>query len=87
MSRLQYLTHDHSGVQRGTVKTLSFAITHFVVAFTVAFALTGDVLVGGLVATVEPAINTVAYHFHEKVWLRLAPGRAEPSPGMLLQGS
>lgn len=87
MSRLQSLTHDHSGVQRSTVKTLSFAITHFVVAFTVAFALTGDILVGGLVATVEPAINTVAYHFHEKVWLRLAPGQTRPEPEMQLHGS
>ncbi|SET29803.1 DUF2061 domain-containing protein [Thalassotalea agarivorans] len=49
-------------------KTTTFAITHFTVAFSVAYALTGDILVGGLVATIEPAINTVAYYFHEKVW-------------------
>lgn len=77
MSRLQYLTHNSSGDQRGTVKTLSFAITHFMVAFTVAYLLTGDLVVGGLVAMVEPAVNTVAYHFHEKIWLRLSPSRAK----------
>lgn len=49
-------------------KTITFAITHFTVAFGVAYALTGDVVIGGAVALVEPAVNTVAYYFHEKIW-------------------
>jgi uncharacterized membrane protein len=49
-------------------KTASFAIVHFCVAFTVGYAMTGSVLVGGAIALVEPAINTVAYFFHEKAW-------------------
>ncbi|MCR9187810.1 MAG: DUF2061 domain-containing protein [Alteromonadaceae bacterium] len=32
--------------------------------------LTGDLLIGSLIAMVEPAINTVAYFFHEKIWAR-----------------
>lgn len=56
-------------------KTLSFAATHFTVAFGVAYALTGDAVIGGTLALVEPAVNTVAYHFHEKVWTRIR-GRA-----------
>lgn len=52
-------------------KTASFAVVHFVVAFTVGYALTGSVLVGGAIALVEPAINTVAYFFHEKIWERI----------------
>ncbi|WP_394176426.1 DUF2061 domain-containing protein [Thalassotalea litorea] len=51
-------------------KTLSFAITHFTVAFMVTYLLTGDLLLGSLVAIVEPLINTIAYHFHEKIWVR-----------------
>ncbi len=51
-------------------KTLTFAATHFSVAFTVAWLLTGDVLVGGVIALIEPAVNTVAYFFHEKLWQR-----------------
>lgn len=51
-------------------KTASFAVLHMATAFTVAWAMTGDVLVGGAVALVEPAINTVVYFFHEKVWQR-----------------
>lgn len=53
------------------LKTLSFAIMHFSIAFTVACLLTGDIIVGGLVALVEPAVNTVGYVFHEKIWQRL----------------
>lgn len=49
-------------------KTISFAIVHFSIAFTVAWALTGSWVVGGTLALVEPAINTVAYFFHEKIW-------------------
>lgn len=49
-------------------KTMSFAAVHFSVAFSVGYLLSGSVLVGGAIALVEPAINTIAYHFHEKVW-------------------
>ena len=52
-------------------KTISFAVMHFSVAFGVAYALTGDLVIGGLVAMVEPAVNTVAYYFHEQVWERI----------------
>ena len=55
-------------------KTLSFAAVHFTVAFTVGYALTGSIVVGGLLAVVEPACNTVAYHFHEKAWARYGRG-------------
>lgn len=54
------------------LKTMTFALLHFSVAFSVAYLLTGDLMVGGLVATVEPAINTLAYFFHEKAWNRIA---------------
>lgn len=50
-------------------KTISFAIMHFIIAFSVAWALTGDIIIGGAVALVEPAVNTVAFYWHEKFWL------------------
>ena len=49
-------------------KTTTFAVTHFSVAFGVTYALTGDLILGGTIALIEPAVNTVAYFFHEKVW-------------------
>ena len=52
-------------------KTLSFAAVHFTVAFMVGYLMTGSVWVGGALALVERACNTVAFHFHEKIWKRI----------------
>ncbi len=51
-------------------KTLSFGAMHISVAFVVVYLMTGDWLTGGLVALVEPCVNTVAFHIHEKLWAR-----------------
>jgi uncharacterized membrane protein len=47
---------------------MTFALMHFTVAFTVAYLLTGSVMIGGMLALIEPAVNTVAFYFHEKLW-------------------
>jgi uncharacterized membrane protein len=62
-------------------KTASFAAVHFGVAFSVAYLISGNPLVGGAIALVEPAINTIAYHFHERVWNRIRGSRRENPPG------
>lgn len=49
-------------------KTMTFAILHFSVAFTITYLLTGSIVIGGAVALIEPAVNTVVFYFHEKVW-------------------
>ncbi|MGB3621404.1 DUF2061 domain-containing protein [Ketobacter sp. MCCC 1A13808] len=59
-------------------KTISFAIIHMGVAFTVGYAMSGDIWVGGALALVEPLCNTVAFYFHEKIWNR----KAENSTGV-----
>ena len=58
-------------------KTFSFAVVHVAVAFSVGYLLSGSVLVGGAIALVEPAVNTVAYFFHEKVWERINARRRQ----------
>ena len=59
-------------------KTATFAVTHFSVAFLTVWALTGDWRIGGLVALIEPVVNTVAYFFHERAWsFRRRPGERE----------
>ena len=60
-------------------KTLSFAALHFTVAFLLGWLFTGSLLVGGALALVEPACNTVVFHFHEKVWKRIERRRARRS--------
>jgi len=58
-------------------KTMSFAAVHFTVAFSVAYVMSGSLLIGGAIALVEPVINTVAYHFHEQVWNRFKSRQRE----------
>lgn len=73
MSTLKMFVHKHSdGGDNSLIKTITFALTHFIVAFTVVYMLTGDILIGSLVAMIEPAVNTVAYFFHEKIWAKKA---------------
>lgn len=62
-------------------KTLTFAALHMTVAFSVVYAMTGSVAVGGAVALVEPLCNTVAYFFHEKAW-DAARRRQTPQEGL-----
>ena len=62
-------------------KTFSFAILHFSVAFSIGWLMTGNWLVGGAIAVVEPACNTVVFHFHEKVWKRIEARRAQAGQG------
>lgn len=52
------------------LKTFTFAILHFTVAFSVTYALTGSIVIGSAIALIEPTLNTVAFYFHEKVWKR-----------------
>lgn len=58
-------------------KTLSFAVLHSGVAFMIGWLFTGSWLVGGALALVEPACNTVVFHFHEKVWKKIEQRRRE----------
>ncbi len=59
-------------------KTVTFAIVHMSVAFAVVYLLTGSLALGGSVALIEPAVNTVAYFFHEKMWERFGRRRTTP---------
>jgi uncharacterized membrane protein len=51
-------------------KTMTFAVVHTGVAFGVVWAMTGSWMIGGAVALIEPACNTVAYFVHELAWER-----------------
>lgn len=51
-------------------KTLSFGVMHLGIAFSVTYALTGNLAVSGAVTFVEPAVNMVAHYFFDKYWDR-----------------
>lgn len=52
------------------MKTLTFAILHFGVAFSITYLLTGSIGISSAVALIEPMVNTIVFYFHEKVWNR-----------------
>lgn len=60
-------------------KTFTFALVHMTIAFSVVWALTGSIALGGIVALIEPTLNTIAYFFHEKVWERFTRKRDQAS--------
>ncbi len=62
-------------------KTFTFACVHFAVAFSVAYVITGSWVLGGLLAAVEPLVNTMAFYVHEHVWARVNGGRGELTTG------
>lgn len=58
------------------MKAITFAIMHITIAFLVAYVFTGSWVIGGAIALVEPAVNTVGYVFHEKIWAKILERRA-----------
>jgi uncharacterized membrane protein len=61
-------------LQRDLLKTVSFAVLHFAVAFGVAYALTGSLAIATGIGLIEPLANTVAFYFHERAWRRVDGG-------------
>ena len=49
-------------------KTLTFGIMHLGIAFSVTYALTGSLAIGGAITFIEPAVNTVAHYFFDRYW-------------------
>jgi len=62
------------------IKTITFAMMHFSIAFGVTYLITGDLVLGGLVAIIEPAVNTVGYFFHEKIWQKFDQKKSAATP-------
>lgn len=50
------------------VKTAAFGVVHLGIAFSVIFALTGNLLAASAVTLIEPAVNMVAHYFFDKHW-------------------
>jgi len=65
---------------RTILKTASYAITHFMVAVSVAYVLTGSWAAALAIGLVEPAVQTLAYGLHEWAW---SYPKASPAAGEL----
>ena len=51
-------------------KTLAFGLVHVGVAVAVGWVLTGSFVLAGLLALIEPTLNTTAYHLFDQAWRR-----------------
>lgn len=52
----------------GWAKTLSFTAIHLVIAVTLGWCFTGSFVLAGLLALIEPAVNTLAHHRLDHWW-------------------
>lgn len=63
------MSHSHASCFKITCyKTGSYAIMHFMVAITVAYALTQDWKAALAIGMIEPLVQTVAFYFHDRAW-------------------
>jgi uncharacterized membrane protein len=53
-------------------KTMTYSVMHLVVAFLVAWAVSGNLAVATAISLIEPMVQTVFYTLHEKLWGKVA---------------
>ena len=51
-------------------KTASYYVVHVTVAALVAYAVTGNFFLALTLSLLEPAVQAIAFFFHEKAWQR-----------------
>ena len=51
-------------------KTMTYGVTHMIVAFLAAWAVSGSLLIAVGISMVEPAFQITAYFIHEKLWTK-----------------
>jgi uncharacterized membrane protein len=56
---------------RTLTKTMSYAAMHLVVAVTIAYLISGSWMIALSIGLLEPAVQTVCFFFHEKLWERI----------------
>ncbi len=56
---------------RLALKTGSYSLMHFLVAIAVTFAITQDWRAALAVGLIEPAVQTLAFLVHDRVWARI----------------
>jgi len=60
-------------------KTASYYVLHMLVAVSVAYAVTGNLMVSLTLSLLEPTVQAFAFFFHEKFWQR-RDGARQPAP-------
>jgi uncharacterized membrane protein len=80
----QVRAHGHTGhshalprsLKQIAAKSVTYGVMHFVVAVTVAFALTRDWKVALAIGLIEPMVQTVFFTIHDRIWTRIEARKA-----------
>lgn len=65
---------------RLALKTGTYSLMHLTVAIAVTYAITQDWRAALAVGLIEPAVQTVAFLIHDRVWSRIERKEAAHSP-------
>ena len=58
--------------KRTMAKTITWRITASLTTFLIAWMLTGDILVGASIGSVEAIAKIFLYYFHERIWTNIS---------------
>ena len=54
--------------KRTITKTLTWRVTASLTTFIIAWVLTGDLLIGVSISSIEAIAKIFLYYFHERIW-------------------
>ena len=54
--------------KRTIVKTMTWRITASLTTFLIAWILTGDLLIGVSIGSIEAIVKIFLYYYHERIW-------------------
>jgi uncharacterized membrane protein len=60
--------------RRSLVKTISWRVTGSSATFLIAYLMTGNLAVAGVIGVTQMISNTILYYFHERIWNKIAWG-------------
>jgi uncharacterized membrane protein len=61
--------------RRSLVKTISWRITGSSATFLIAYLMTGNLAVAGVIGITQMISNTVLYYLHERLWNKITWGQ------------
>ena len=57
--------------KRSITKTMTWRITASLTTFLIAWSLTGDLLIGASIGSIEAIAKIFLYYFHERIWTNI----------------
>jgi uncharacterized membrane protein len=61
--------------KRSLVKTITWRLTGSGATFLIAYVMTGNLAIAGVIGLTQMIFNTVLYYVHERIWNKIKWGR------------